>query len=191
MKKEQKRFVQKTNKGKYVVYGHIYNTANGINYKPINESKVVFSYNIRELTKLLEQALKSKPSSFKNMTKFNKSGVYFIYRNNTVLYVGKTNRTGKQRLGELKHHYRSHTFNKKLLLERLNNKYHFNIEYLSDKIVTETINTNKEKKCLFDKERIAVKEYIKNKLKYKFMPTNNLHALEHFSIGVIGPKYND
>jgi hypothetical protein len=62
----------------------------------------------------------SKPLlTFKEITKVDTQGVYIIYESEMILYVGKATRSDKVRMRELAADFRSHTFNRKLLSERL------------------------------------------------------------------------
>src|ERR1700761_9369203 len=69
------------------------------------------------LNNQLKIALSSPTLSFSELMKITEMGVYIIFNDEQILYVGKTERAGKIRLRELVSDFRSHTFNKKMLIE--------------------------------------------------------------------------
>jgi len=153
----------------------------------------MFKTKTNELSECLKQALESELFGFDKIKNQNKSGVYFIYHKDKIIYVGKTERAGSKRLGDMVHHYRSHTLYRKLLFERIKNYHRLNIDNLSDKTVNQIIEPNEKYKRIFKEEKDKIKEHIKEDLKFKFIPLKGkqINYFEHFCIGVISPKYND
>ena len=121
-------------------------------------------------------------------------GIYIVYNEHEeIIYIGKTGRDGKTRLRELTSDYRSHTFNKKLLREKL-------IDFLQN---TDLRLTNRTKEQLIVEEIISeqnfltlqkeVNEIIKTQYKFRFyeVKESELTETEHFFIAVVNPKFND
>jgi hypothetical protein len=148
---------------------------------------------IQILKEHLTIVLNSSARKFDEIGKLNKQGLYLIFQGNKIIYIGKTGRTGKHRLSEMAHDYRSHTLNRKLLREHL------------EKIIGQSLgkfNQGTKQKLIDEKlltlekfilEQKNINQFIKNKLKFKFheIDGKQLTLLEHFAISVLNPKYND
>lgn len=145
------------------------------------------------LTALLEQAVSSETLSFKQIRKIDYQGLYIIFDDKEVLYIGKTNRTGKVRMQELAADFRSHTFNKKLLSKRFRD-LGFVFEVLKKETKKEWIDKGAITIESFKAHQKEVNQYIREQLKFKFLniaDERQLISLEHFAIAVLNPSHND
>jgi hypothetical protein len=85
-------------------------------------NKINISKNIENLTYRLRCILESPTKTFDEINSLNKCGIYLIFDESELLYLGMTKRKGKNRLREMTTDYRSHTFNNKLLAELFRNE---------------------------------------------------------------------
>lgn len=145
------------------------------------------------LKEILTNSLAKPTLTFKEITKIDIQGIYIIYEAERILYVGKTTRSGKVRMRELAADFRSHTFNRKLLSERLKD-LGFVFETLKNELKKEWIQNEKITLEEFVKHQRAINEHIRLNLKFRFCPIEDertLGLLEHFSISMFNPPFND
>ena len=132
-----------------------------------------------------------------------KIGVYSIWKNAEVIYVGKTIRQDlKIRITEILADFRTHSLNKKLLLEMLLAKYGDKLKEkdveLRKRFDTEELKAFIAKEIFTEQEfsglKADLREEIKSKLMIKCLPLEEpqeVTSLEHFAIAILKPKYND
>jgi hypothetical protein len=153
----------------------------------------IIQLNTKKLCDVLRMAFASQNLSYSQICKVDSSGLYMISDGTDILYVGKTNRTGKVRMRELAADFRSHTFNKKLLSEKFKG-LGFVFEILKNKTKMEWIDNGKITQEDFVAYQREINQYIREQLQFKFYEVKDekeLISLEHFAIGVLQPKYND
>lgn len=147
----------------------------------------------QSLTATLEKTVASATLTYTQICKVDHQGLYIIFDDTEVLYIGKTNRTGKVRMQELAADFRSHTFNKKLLSKRFKD-LGFVFEVLKKETKKEWIDKGTITKEDFKAHQKEVNQYIRQKLKFKFYKEENerkLISLEHFAISIFNPSHND
>jgi hypothetical protein len=148
---------------------------------------------ISVLTDELRKALNSKIMTFDQTKDAISCGIYLVYLDDKIIYVGKTSRTGKIRLRELASDYRSHTLNRKLLRLFINKELNVNLSPLTNsskqKMIKDGIVSNKD----FLIFQNTVNYFIKNELRFKYWITDpdKVSALEHFAISIFNPEFND
>jgi GIY-YIG catalytic domain len=153
-----------------------------------------YEVRIKTLTDNFNEALNSKLLNFEESKELKSCGIYIVYNEEEeIIYIGKTGRDGKTRLRELASDYRSHTFNKKLLKEKLDSFLETNGLRLTNKtkeqlIVGETISRQG-----FSDLQKEVNEVIKKRYKFRFyeVEASKLTETEHFFIAVVNPRFND
>lgn len=148
---------------------------------------------IEALTPILENAFNSPTFSYEQVAKVDEQGLYIIFNEKEILYIGKTNRIGKIRMQELAADFRSHTFNRKLLSQRLKN-LGFVFETLKNKTKKDWIESGAITIEDFKAHQKEINLFIREKLKFKFFPVSDerkLITFEHFAIAVLNPLYND
>jgi len=121
-----------------------------------------YNERITKMQKVMNQLLTSEFMKFnqrKNLA--NKCGIYAIYKNSKIIYVGYTGNSLKRRFQELMGDYRSHSLHNNLI-KKLGNK-------------------KRVQNFLISKCRFKVKEFDNQK---------EAKIAEHFIIGVVNPKYN-
>src|SRR5580698_2870905 len=69
------------------------------------------------LKKRLQDGLNQPFISFAEVIKEYEMGVYFIYDDSELLYIGMTTRPGQNRIKEIVSGFRKHTFNRKLMAQ--------------------------------------------------------------------------
>jgi len=145
------------------------------------------------LTKKLRELLNLESISFNKLTSLKSPGVYVLFDGDTPIYAGKTTRKGKKRLREMAADFRSHTLNRKMLIEQLNAKHDMNISKLSNTRHKEKLISNgKITKEKFQDAQSQVNEEIrKKKIKFLEADPSEIDSIEHFVIGVLSPRYND
>jgi hypothetical protein len=149
--------------------------------------------NLQELYLLLENALASPSLTYNQICEVNHQGLYLIFDNEQMLYIGKTNRTGKVRMQELAADFRSHTFNKKLLSNRFR-EFGYVLYVLNKETKKDWINRGIISNEEFKAHQKEVNQYIRQKLKFKFYNVQDerkLINLEHFAIAILNPVHND
>jgi hypothetical protein len=119
------------------------------------------------LKEILTNSLSKPTLTFKEITKIHTQGIYIIYEAERILYVGTTTRSGKVRMRELAADFRSHTFNRKLLSERLKD-LGFVFETLKNELKKEWIQNGKITLEEFVKHQKSVNEHIRLNLKFRF-----------------------
>jgi hypothetical protein len=145
------------------------------------------------LALLLQSAISSSTLSYQEICSVENQGLYIIFDDTSVLYVGKTTRSGKVRMRELASDFRSHTFNKKLLTKRLKDLgFVFNI--LKNETKKHWIESGKITDDVFKEHQKDTNMYIKSSIKFKFFEVVNaldLISLEHYAIAALSPLHND
>lgn len=147
----------------------------------------------QELLLKLKHAADSQTLTFDQICKVDKQGLYMIFNKEGMLYIGKTNRTGKVRMRELAADFRSHTFNRKLLAKRFRD-LGIIVEVLKRETKKEMIRNGILTNDDFKSHQAEVNKYIKGSLSFKFFCVEDerqLIRLEHYAIGVLSPIYND
>ncbi len=146
---------------------------------------------IEWLKRELDQAINSTFLNYSDLMTINEMGVYIVMNDDEILYVGKTTRAGKIRLRELAADFRSHTFNKKMLVEHFY-KLGYNIPRLNKTTKNKLIESSIMDLKQFQEAQKNVNANIKE-LKFKFHATRNveLDNIEHFAISVLKPLFND
>jgi len=160
--------------------------------------KIKIEDNIKWLKSCLAKAINSPTKSFDEIKTIDKQGLYLIFDDSELLYIGMTRRQGKKRLGEITTDYRSHSFNKKIFAEHLRimgvyrNDQKDVVHVLTDKIAKELIENKRLTSGQFRIYQAEVNKKIKS-FKFKFLDCNliDLPHIEHFAIAVLKPLYND
>ena len=156
-------------------------------------SSKIIQANTQKLSAILEKAIASPTLSYTQICEVDHQGLYIIFDNKEILYIGKTNRTGKVRMQELAADFRSHTFNKKLLSKRFKD-LGFVFEVLKKETKKEWIDNGTITKEDFKAHQKEINQYIRTKVKFKFYKEQDqrkLISLEHFAIAVFNPSHND
>jgi hypothetical protein len=141
----------------------------------------------------LHRALAAPIIMFHSVCDINSQGLYLIYQNEKIIYIGKTSRFGKTRLRELASDFRSHTLNKKLLSEHLRSSG-IEIGVMTKESKLQLINDGIVTLDEFKEHQTQVNNKIKSEFKFRFFSVGNekeLTDLEHFAISVFSPRYND
>ena len=148
---------------------------------------------IEYLTRELQNALSKEFLNFEQTKQISDFGIYLIFQNEKVIYVGKTNRSGKTRLRELASDYRSHTLNKKILQILLSKVLKVEFPPLKKETKRQLIDDGILSEEQFKNLQSKVNKLIKSDLRFKFYPTklDEIIQIEHFAIAVLNPKMND
>jgi len=134
----------------------------------------------------------SQQTKHGGLKKRNKPGIYIVYDGKNPIYVGRTSRTGRIRLSEMVSDYRSHTLNRKLMKEKINNDLKLGIKSLKNDTKEELIQQGKISRSDFEAIQRDVNTKIKNMFKFLFIPCENeLIRMEHWLIALLNPQYND
>ena len=148
----------------------------------------------RDLAAWLSRAITGKtPVSYAQLTDTSEPGIYFVFERSTPVYVGKTGRTGKDRLRELVSDRRSHTLNGKLVAQYLSKKLSKPIRRVGPKTEQKLIGEG----CITGEDiaRIQreVNKDIRSRFRFLFCPVavDQMTSREHFAIAVLDPSYND
>lgn len=145
------------------------------------------------LSQVLLKAVNSPSLTYPEICKVDHQGLYIIFDDKEILYVGKTNRTGRVRMREVGSDFRSHTFNKKLLAIRFRD-LGFVFEVLKKETKKQWIKEGIISIEDFKAHQKEVNLHIKRSLKFKFheeQDEQKLICLEHFSIAIFNPVHND
>jgi hypothetical protein len=133
--------------------------------------------------------------SYSQMLANTKFGLYFVFRQSELIYIGKTNREGKKRIREMGSDFRSHTLNRKLLAEELNLFFDDKEQRIAinNKSKKHFIDTGKLSENQFGEFQIKVRSIVKQQLHFKFydFDETNLAGMECFLIGFLSPTYNN
>ena len=148
---------------------------------------------IEKLTNELNNALSTNILNYNQTKSISVCGLYLIYQNEKVIYVGKTSRTGKARLTELSADYRSHTLNRKLLRSLLIHTLKTDFPPLRKESKQDLISAGVLTKENFKGLQGKVNMMIREELRFRFYPVepDNLIPFEHFFIAVLNPEMND
>lgn len=148
---------------------------------------------IEHLKNELTKAISSPLLTFEQTKKILECGIYMIYSNDNVIYIGKTNRNGKTRLRELGADYRSHTLNRKLLRELISETLKTDFPPLRKDTKHKLISGGILSEEQFIGLQKRVNEQVKNEFRFRFYATESdrVIELEHFAISVFNPKMND
>lgn len=147
----------------------------------------------KNLSDTLEQAISSPLLTYSQICEIDHQGLYIIFDDTDILYIGKTSRTGKVRMRELASDFRSHTFNKKLLSKRFRD-FGFVFKVLEKETKKEWINDGKITDEDFKGHQKEINQHIRQKLKFRFHKEQDeriLSCLEYFAIAIFDPIYND
>ncbi len=148
------------------------------------------------------ETLKSDLQKVSNLNSINfgeakmneKPCIYIVIdEQDTVIYIGKTSRTGKLRLREMGADFRSHTLNRKLLKIKINKKIKPELKSLTNYSKKQLIESGIVKESKFKESQREVNERIKQKFMFKILPIRKerLTQVEHFLIAIYNPKFND
>ena len=148
---------------------------------------------IRYMEDELTAALNSQRRTYKQARNIIVPGVYFVYRDDQVIYVGKTSREGKTRFQEMAADYRSPTLNRKLLLPILNEHLNTNYKRLTKDIKPQLIAGGIISQEEFQRLQREVNRIVKTELRFQFHSTKpeDLTRFEHFAISILNPPLND
>jgi len=141
----------------------------------------------------LQKALDQPFIKFSDLVNIKDQGIYMIYDDDELLYVGMTLRRGGVRIKEIAMGYRKHTFNRKRLAEYFRNLgtaihvlsvKNFKRDWIDNGILTLEQIKDAQK---------SVNLVIRQTLRYKFYETRytNINFLEHYAIATLQPLYND
>jgi excinuclease UvrABC nuclease subunit len=147
----------------------------------------------QELAEEFEKALASESLTYEQIKSITTCGIYIIYENEKVVYVGKTDRTGKVRLRELASDYRSHTLNRKLLRRLISEFLKIDFPPMNRETKARLIAGKIMSEDNFIKLQKQVNDFIKRDLNFKFYSTEpeKIVRLEHFTIAILNPEMND
>ena len=131
--------------------------------------------------------------SYGEAARIAESGIYVVYNKGAAIYVGKTARTGSERLTELGSDYRSHTLNRKLTRQLLNRRHGLHIDPLNNNTKKELIANHTLTREEFSSIQKSVRKRIRKGFCYRFITcsSKDLARKEHYAIAVLGPRYND
>lgn len=159
---------------------------------PFDEAKI--TQVIDRYKSYLLKIIDSKTLTFDELSKIDGRGrgLYLIFEEKELIYIGMTKNI-KNRLNDLVTDFKRHSLNQILLGLELgdiifkNTGYTFINDVIKKRLLQEEIITKQQ----YREFKKAVKEKIK-KFNFKFYETNliNLEDLEHFSIAVLNPIYN-
>jgi len=145
------------------------------------------------MKKYLKKALEQPFISFVEAVGKYEMGIYLIYDDKELLYIGMTERKGENRLKEILQGFCKHTFNRKLVDEFLRGRgYQFRM--LSAKNhKRDLIDTGLLTQETLNEVQLEVNNYIKTKLRYKFFEfrLHQIRQFEHYAISTLWPLYND
>lgn len=133
--------------------------------------------------------LKSKLRNFNELNDLTSGGVYAVYKDEEVIYVGKAVKQSlKSRIGNLKGDFKAHTLNFKIYSEFLvkenGESFKSNTKKAIEKLSPE------KRRNIQDK----VNKYINDNFKIKALfltDKKEIDSFEHFAISVLLPRYND
>ena len=132
-----------------------------------------------------------------------KIGVYSIWKNQEVIYIGKTLKQDlKTRIYSTLQDFRTHTLNHKLMIELLLSKYGAKLQQnalaLKHGFGTEEKNEFIAKGIFTEQQFSDLKKELKNDMKshlkikcISLTKEKDITLLEHFAIAILDPKYND
>ncbi len=147
----------------------------------------------QHLTRQLQQALDSRALTYAEIARRKEQGLYLIAGQKSIIYVGKTTRSGQLRMRELAADFRSHTLNRKLLSEHLRT-VGLEVTGLTTGIKQQWIAAAVLTEEEFREHQATINTLIRTQLSFRFLPVTDsaaLGRLEHFAIAVLDPFYND
>lgn len=153
----------------------------------------ILKENSRKLSIILEKAISTANLTYNQIRGIDQQGLYIIFDENEILYIGKTNRTGKVRMQELAADFRSHTLNRKLLTMRFKD-LGFVFEVLKGATKKEWIDNGIITSEEFKAHQKEINQFIRTKIKFKFFKEEDerkLITLEHYAIAIFNPRHND
>jgi len=133
--------------------------------------------------------------SYSQMLSNKQFGLYFVFYQSELIYIGKTNREGNKRIREMATDFRSHTLNRKLLSKEL--ELFFNDTEQSftvnNQIKKQLLDTKLMSSSQFNEIQLKVRSTVKEKFEFKFYPLDKskLTEMEYFLIGFFNPNYNN
>lgn len=145
------------------------------------------------LKKKLQEALDQPFISFGEVIRQYGIGIYLIYDDQELLYIGMTARPGHNRIKEIISGFRKHTFNRKLMAQHFRGRG-YTMHVLSAKNhKRDWIENGPSSAQEFKEVQQEVNAMIKQKLRFKFYEYNffNIEHLEHYAIATMQPLYND
>lgn len=145
------------------------------------------------LRERLDEALIQPFISFSEAISTYDIGLYFIYDDKELLYIGMTERPGQNRIKEISSNFRKHTLNRKLMAEHFRS-LDYKMQVLSvknfqrDWIHSELITVEQLRSA-----QLTVNRKIREKFRFKFYEFRyfDLGVLEHYAIAILRPLYND
>lgn len=146
-----------------------------------------------EYLEKLKSFLESGNMSFAEIRGISKPGVYAISFEDKIIYVGKTTRSGKTRIGELSADYRSHTLNRKLLRDYLETKLSQKLDKFNKGTKSLLITSGTISEDEFVVAQKVINDRVKEEFQFKFveLDSNEITSFEHFAIALLQPRYND
>jgi len=144
------------------------------------------------LKKQLQKALEQPYVSFQEAAANPSMGIYFIYDDLELLYIGMATRPSKNRLKEFLRGYRSHTFNRKLMAEEFRNRDYLMHTLSVKNLGRDWIDNGKITTDEFDQVQEVVNQRRKS-MRYKYFEYSSfgIQFLEHYAIATMQPLYND
>jgi len=146
----------------------------------------------KKLLDKLRIVLDSRLLTYSDLRGVTDRGIYLVYGDNIVVYVGKTTRSGRIRLREMASDYRSHTLNRKLMLAELNTRFRLGRTTLKNSAKKELVASGLMTEDQFKSTQRIVNNTVREVFRFKFIgEEEELDSLEHFAIAVLRPLYND
>jgi len=145
------------------------------------------------LKKHLQLALDQPYISFGQVISKYDMGLYLIYDNEELLYIGMTTRPGHNRIKEIVSGFRKHTLNRKLMAQHFRGRG-YTMHVLSTKNHhRDWIENGLISREEFKEVQREVNQKIKQTLRFKFYEFKffNLEFLEHYAIATLQPLYNE
>jgi hypothetical protein len=151
---------------------------------------------LRLLLKKLNKIKKIPLINFDSAKSIKSNGVYFVYRDKKIIYIGSTTTEGHKRIGDLKA-WDMHTLHNKLLKESLRIdhlvwcKKGKTSKYSKEQLIKDGKFTNEQ----FNQEDKKVTDSI-SRFKFRFVnmsskDSKEIKNFEHFLIAIYNPPYND
>ena|GEM_PF-2012209 len=141
----------------------------------------------------LSRAMESPALTYGEITRIKDQGLYLISDRNKIIYVGKTGRSGQERMRELAADFRSHTLNRKLLRDHLRKRgleLSGSAATIKQKLIEAALVTEAE----FRDHQATINAHIRDKFIFRFAAIADvaeLGRLEYFAIALLDPIYND
>ncbi len=151
---------------------------------------------LRLLLKKLNQIRKIPLVNFDFAKGIKSNGIYFVYRDKKLIYIGSTTKEGHKRIGDLKA-WDTHTLHHKLLKGKLGVEHLVwckkgkTSKYSKEQLIKDGKFTNEQ----FNKKDKKVTDSIRG-FKFRFVnmsdkDSKEIKNFEHFLIAIYYPEYND